>query len=278
MQDVNLVTELARKRLPDPQLMLSDWSNSWPGAIHRIFMENSKRHPEKTCVVESREEMEELTNTLRCWTRIFSYAQINNASSMLAQTLIRGGVVAENVVVIYAHRGVELVVAIMGVLKAGATFSVIDPQYPAPRQKVYLSVAKPSALVVLERAGSLLPDVEEYAHSGTDFKLRCLVSALHLNDDGTLRAQSAELEAVKQQFSKGSSVHEGLPEIGPDSIGTLSFTSGSTGIPKGVRGRHFSLTHFYPWMSQEFHLSASDRFTMLSGIAHDPIQRDSKWE
>ncbi|KAJ1676930.1 large subunit of alpha-aminoadipate reductase, partial [Spiromyces aspiralis] len=63
-------------------------------------------------------------------------------------------------------------------------------------------------------------------------------------------------------------------EVGPDSIGTLSFTSGSTGIPKGVRGRHFSLTHFYPWMGEEFGLNSDDRFTMLSGIAHDPIQRD----
>src|SRR3979490_2235325 len=42
----------------------------------------------------------------------------------------------------------------------------------------------------------------------------------------------------------------------------------------GVRGRHFSLTHFYPWMATEFGLSENDKFTMLSGIAHDPIQRD----
>lgn len=41
-----------------------------------------------------------------------------------------------------------------------------------------------------------------------------------------------------------------------------------------VRGRHISLTHFYPWMAETFGLGEIDRFTMLSGIAHDPIQRD----
>lgn len=63
--------------------------------------------------------------------------------------------------------------------------------------------------------------------------------------------------------------------LGPDSIGTLSFTTGSTGIPKGVKGRHFSLTHFFPWMGERFGLNETSKFTMLSGIAHDPIQRDS---
>ena len=64
--------------------------------------------------------------------------------------------------------------------------------------------------------------------------------------------------------------------LGPDSGATLSFTSGSTGIPKGVKGRHYSLTHFFPWMGDEFNIGQTSKFTMLSGIAHDPIQRDSE--
>ncbi|HEY2737605.1 MAG TPA: AMP-binding protein, partial [Thermoanaerobaculia bacterium] len=49
---------------------------------------------------------------------------------------------------------------------------------------------------------------------------------------------------------------------------------GSTGVPKGVLGRQGSLSHFIPWLRQRFELSASDRFSMLSGLAHDPLHRD----
>ena len=64
---------------------------------------------------------------------------------------------------------------------------------------------------------------------------------------------------------------------GPDTPACLTFTSGSTGEPKAVLGRHGSLTHFLPWQSERFGVTADDRFSMLSGLAHDPIQRDMFW-
>jgi amino acid adenylation domain-containing protein len=54
----------------------------------------------------------------------------------------------------------------------------------------------------------------------------------------------------------------------------VAFTSGSTGVPKGVLGLHRSLTHFYPWMREAFQLGPDDRFSLLSGLAHDPLHRD----
>ena len=208
-------------------------------------------------------------------TRTFTYRQMHEASNIVAHYLVKQGVMREDVVTIYAYRGVDLVVAIMGVLKAGATFSVIDPAYPPNRQSIYLQVAQPKGLIVLSKAGLLPASVREYITD--ELKLVCEIPSLELNDDGyieggmpsTDQVDADVLDCVRSQAADDVGI-----VIGPDSIGTLSFTSGSTGVPKGVQGRHFSLTHYYPWMGTEFGLGDSDRFTMLSGIAHDPIQRD----
>ena len=175
----------------------------------------------------------------------------------------------------YSHRGVDLVVTVMGILKAGATFSVIDPSYPPDRQNIYLDVARPRALVVIDKAtreaGELTEKVRSFIKK--NLQLRTEVPGLELRDDGTLVGGSINSKDVfEPQLSlKGKNV--GIV-VGPDSIPTLSFTSGSEGRPKGVRGRHYSLAYYFDWMAERFNLSKNDKFTMLSGIAHDPIQRD----
>jgi amino acid adenylation domain-containing protein len=64
------------------------------------------------------------------------------------------------------------------------------------------------------------------------------------------------------------------PVLTPDDIAVITFTSGSTGKPKAVEGKHGPLTHFLPWLQEKFGFTEQDRFCMLSGLAHDPLQRD----
>lgn len=149
-----------------------------------------------------------------------------------------------------------------------------DPAYPPSRQTIYLKVAKPRALIVLKGAGVLNPTVREFIT--TELQIRVEVPALDFTPNKTIVGGEVDGKDVLTGTQKLSEVDPNV-SLGPDSIGTLSFTSGSTGIPKGVKGRHYSLTHFFPWMGQTFQLNETSKFTMLSGIAHDPIQRDSEF-
>jgi L-2-aminoadipate reductase len=262
---IEFMTEEQRSVLPDPTAHLR-WSE-FRGAIHDIFARNAEAHPDRVCVVE--------TKSRSSPQREFTYQQINEASNLLGHHLVHSGIQRGEVVMVYAHRGVDLVVAVMGILKAGATFSVIDPAYPPERQNIYLDVARPRALVIIEKASKQAGDLSEQVRSfmNENLQLRTEIPALALQDNGGLVGGVIDGQDVftKQAHLKSRAV--GVV-VGPDSTPTLSFTSGSEGRPKGVRGRHFSLAYYFPWMSKTFNLTSNDKFTMLSGIAHDPVQRD----
>ncbi|KAH9849627.1 alpha-aminoadipate reductase Lys1p [Lenzites betulinus] len=265
---VPLLTAGQRAKLPDPTADLN-WCD-FKGAIPNIFSRNARQWPNRQCVIQcipasSLDEPQEK--------RAFTYSQILHASNILAHHLIQGGVQREEVVMVYAYRSVDLVVAVMAVLKAGATFSVIDPAYPPSRQTIYLKVAQPRALVVLEGAGKISPSVREFIN--TELQIRVEVPALALLSNGQIvGGQNPEGSTDVLQPQRHLADTDPDVVLGPDSVATLSFTSGSTGIPKGVKGRHYSLTHFFPWMGERFNIGEDSKFTMLSGIAHDPIQRD----
>ncbi|KAJ5972274.1 Male sterility NAD-binding [Penicillium vulpinum] len=262
---IDMMTEDQRALLPDPTSNLN-WSK-FRGAIHDIFSANAESHPEKLCVVE--------TQSSSSPHREFTYRQINEASNILGHHLVRSGIQRGEVVMVYAYRGVDLVVAVMGILKAGATFSVIDPAYPPERQNIYLDVARPRALVNIAKATKDSGELSDIVRTFIDknLELRTEIPALALLDDGTLIGGSVNGQDVFTNEIALKSKPTGVI-VGPDSIPTLSFTSGSEGRPKGVRGRHFSLAYYFPWMSETFKLTPDEKFTMLSGIAHDPIQRD----
>lgn len=259
---ISLITKESGQALPNPTINLG-WCD-FVGCIHDIFQDNAEKFPERPCVVET----PPLNSTK---TRIFTYQDINCASNIVAHYLIKTGIKVGDVVMIYSSRGVDLMVSVMGVLKAGATFSVIDPAYPPARQTVYLGVAKPKGLIVIRAAGKLDQLVEDYITRELDIVSR--IPSIAIQDNGSLQGSLDSGKDILKPFEDLRNVRSGVV-VGPDSNPTLSFTSGSEGLPKGVLGRHFSLAYYFSWMSKQFNLSENDKFTMLSGIAHDPIQRD----
>ncbi|KAL8961196.1 MAG: hypothetical protein Q9193_002215 [Seirophora villosa] len=296
-----------RTGLPDPTMDL-DWDD-YKGAIHEIFASNAQQHPEAPCVIETRgprnpersfsyKQINESSNQLAHFFLghgcergdVIMFIALPDPAAFRAVTLARvrrtwpGGaflLMKSYNSLPYLEEywtnvsSVELVVSYMGALKAGGTVSVLDPQYPPERQKVLLEVANPKFLVHIghatDRTGKLSDDVAEFIRS--QFSIKAEIPSLRLGDGGVLVGGDIDgQDCLQHQEHLAHSLPDVL--VGPDSVPTLSFTSGSEGKPKGVQGRHFSLTHYTPWMAERFRLSKDDRFAMLSGIAHDPIQRD----
>ena len=200
----SLVTEAARRVLPDPE---EELDASWPGSVSDAVARHARETPDRLAVVWEGGQL--------------TYAQIAEQMERNAE-----GVRAGEVVAIQGHRSAPLVSKILGVMKAGAAFVILDPVYPEERNNAILGLINQNV------GAGLAPAREGVNPSPTSFT------------------------------------------AGPDDLAYIAFTSGSTGVPKGVLGLHRSLTHFYPWMSEAFQLGPDDRFSLLSGLAHDPLHRD----
>ena len=122
-----------------------------------------------------------------------------------------------------------------------------------------------------DEAGPIAPIVRNYIDE--ELQLKAEVASLRIDDHGVLSGGEIGGNDVFAQV-RGRALSPPEAQVGPDSAPTLSFTSGSEGRPKGVLGRHFSLAKYFGWMAERFQLSSESRFTLLSGIAHDPVQRD----
>ncbi|HEX2270160.1 MAG TPA: amino acid adenylation domain-containing protein, partial [Pyrinomonadaceae bacterium] len=253
----SLVAPATVELLPDPaQILPSHWS----GGIHRAFAEQAHKHPENLAVLDG----------IDAWT----YRALNKRSNQLAHYLLARGINKQDVIVVLGHRSAALIWGLLGILKAGAAFTILDPGYPDARLLEYLSAVEPAGFLQLEAAGELSPRVQDYID---DLSLHChlvLRRSSRIDDrkagQAGVQAICVETDDVLQDFP----VNDPLVPIDPDDLAYIAFTSGSTGKPKGILGRHQSLPLFGRWASETFNIGASDRFSMLSGLSHDPLHRD----
>jgi amino acid adenylation domain-containing protein len=233
-----LVTPDAAAVLPDPRQPLPA---AWEGSIVERARQTALQDPERTAVRDA------------AGTRL-TYGDLEARSNRIAHVLLAGGVGRGDVVAVWAHRSAGIVEALLGVWKAGAAFAVLDPSYPASRLVKSLEAAAPVAWLRLATAPPMPVEVQSFlaagCRTGTD------LSAL---GDGPLDGVPADDPGVR---------------IGPDDLAYVAFTSGSTGTPKAILGTHSPLSHFLRWHAETFGLGPDDRFSLLSGLAHDPLLRD----
>jgi amino acid adenylation domain-containing protein/non-ribosomal peptide synthase protein (TIGR01720 family) len=193
-----------------------------------VIAEQVRRTPDATAVLFEGETV--------------SYRELDARAEALAQRLLARGVGPETVVAVAVPRSVELMTALLGVLKAGAAYLPVDTDYPADR--VAHMLADSGATVVLATAGTAprLP-----AAAGRTVLL------------------VEEAEAVEARP---------LPVAGPDHPAYLIYTSGSTGRPKGVVVTHRAIVNRLAWMQAEYGLTAEDRVLQKTPSSFDV----SVWE
>src|SRR5262249_49189679 len=90
------------------------------------------------------------------------------------------------------------------------------------------------------------------------------LTTLHVDPDSGVRSATAH-----DRRSAAA-----LPQIRPEDPAYIFFTSGTTGVPKGVLGWHNGLSHFLAWQRDAFEIASKDRAAQLTGLSFDVVLRD----
>jgi amino acid adenylation domain-containing protein len=170
-----------------------------------------------------------------------TYEELNARANQLARALRRAGVTAESVVAICIDRSLELIVGILGVLKAGAAFVPLDPTYPQKRLAFMLDDSRAKVLLTQAKQLSALPPHQ--------LATICLDS-----EWATIASESS------QNLDAGPTT---------DNLAYVIYTSGSTGKPKGTMIQHGSLFDYTQTATREYGITAEDRILQFCSVSFD---------
>ncbi|WP_437759618.1 non-ribosomal peptide synthase/polyketide synthase [Sorangium sp. So ce1389] len=238
---LSLVPPEARALLPDPAEALPEPAHA-PAAS--MFLAWAERAPEQTA----------LRHAGRRWT----YGELAERSAALARELLDAGCAPGDVVAVVGPKSFGLYAAMLAVLRSRGVLLCLDRHLPARRRAAMLEAARARYVVAIgprlaasEGAPGAAPPavIDVAADSG-----KALGPAL---------ARSAALPRAA-----------GLPAVSPDDPAYVFFTSGTTGAPKGVLGRHKGLSHFLAWQRDTFGVGPRDRAAQLTGLSFDVVLRD----
>lgn len=178
--------------------------------------------------------------------RALTYGELERRSAELAAALAARGLAAGDRVALVADRSPELVVSMLAAARLGAVLTVLDSDYPEPRLARLAAIVAPHGII------ATAPGLRALSERLAEPTRAHVFAASDAGDTAGVRLDAAR--AADPAY--------------------FLFTSGSTGQPRGVACSHQPLTHFLAWQASTYGLARDDRFTLLSGLAHDPMLRD----
>ena len=221
-----LLTESERHQL------LIEWNDTrveYPQdvCIHRLFEAQVERTPDAIAVQFENQQL--------------TYDDLNRRANQLAHYLQSLGLEPETLVGLCMERSPEMVIGVLGILKAGAAYVPLDPAYPQERLEYMLADSHAQVLITQQH----------------------LVDRFSQNDAYILCPQ-AERESIAQQRDDNPD-----SRVGPDNLVYVIYTSGSTGAPKGVMVQHGSLVNFAWYAGVEYALVPGDRVLQFAALSWD---------
>ncbi|MCV7314896.1 amino acid adenylation domain-containing protein [Mycolicibacillus parakoreensis] len=169
---------------------------------------------------------------VRCADAEIDYPTLHRRSDNFARLLLERGVGPGSLVGLSTRRGIELVVALVGIMKAGAGYFPLDPEYPQDRKQFMLDDVAPAVVVVTAEAADRMPATAD------------------------VELLSLDAPSVRADLDSGRPVR--LPTPDPDDPMYLVFTSGSTGRPKGVLGTHRAMATRLDWQLRHYPVRGRD--------------------
>ncbi|MED4570437.1 amino acid adenylation domain-containing protein [Brevibacillus agri] len=215
-----------------------------PDEVHRLFAAQAKKQPAQTAVVFEGMRL--------------TYQQLDERSNKLAAFLLKTSAEeSQEPIGVYLPRGIEMIVALLGILKAGRPYVPLDVDFPSERiaymiqhSRIKTVLSEQSVIPMLETiAGTHLEAVVDL--SG-DVLLAEAVGHLRYYGDAHIRNQPA------------------APVTAPPSeLMYIMYTSGSTGTPKGVMVTQQNALHYLLWSQQQFQLRPGRSMMLVTSISFD---------
>ncbi len=178
-----------------------------------------------------------------CGEEKLTYGELDELSERVGAYCVSQGLGAEDVVAILLPRCIHITSATLGAQKAGCAYQPLDPSYPAERLKYMMEDSKTKLLITTEDLKALVPDYEGLVLTVEDF---------------SKLPQTEKLNIVPK----------------PQDLFILLYTSGSTGMPKGVQLEQRNLSAFCAWYRSFFQIDHSSRITSYASFGFDASMMD----
>ncbi len=221
-----------------------------PHALHAGFLGSHERFPDRPALEVDGARL--------------TYAELHDRAAAIAAALDHAGVGDDPpLTAVYAYRTATAYAGVLAALFRGHGYVPLNRTFPPERTAALLRRVGCRALVVDEASAEHLETVLE----GIDETLALVlpdvadVSALAARWPGHVVLGAADLVAPPADWEPGAAA--------PDAIAYLLFTSGSTGVPKGVAVSHGSIVHFLDVVRRRYALRETDRFTQLFELVFD---------